>query len=320
LKKTILKLVIIVDLITLISGISLLVVYFTDYGYGREIYQDNEFWAIFRSGGGDSSPGSIIYKNTLPLSADVSDLSDINLHFNISTLNKTSFWIPVQLIYALSDPGFPIISTPWTQHFNDKELQYNDWVWKHFGQFTPRNITIYPRNLSLNVFANDSNYTFNWSFPYDCYTEENGSLVGRCDYIESWLDYNPSGGFTFYIPYDNKTVIYPKFNSDLSWNFSITAFWDVKFHQFIGPNATFIGNATLATWVFKNESANVISVDITFDNSHYSTPIPIYTVIQRPPWIEFTLIGIGSATAIIVYIYDLKVKKAGKDRQEKIAI
>jgi len=263
--------------------------------------------------GGDSSPEYINYKNTLPLSADVSDLSDINLHFNISALNKTSFWVPVQLIHALSDPGFPIISSPWVEHFNDKELQYRDWVWKHFGLFTPRNITIYPTDLILNVFANDLNYTFNWSFPYECYTEENGTLVGRVDYIESFLDYKPSGGFIFNIPDDNKTTLYPKFNSDFSWNFSITAFWDLSFHQLIGPNATFIGNATLATWVFKNESANVISVDITFDNSHYSTPIPVYTIIQRSPWIEFTLIGIGSVTAIIVYIYNLKINKSEEE-------
>ena len=313
LNKNGLKLIILVGLTILISGISLIAVYLMDYGYSRETVQYSEFLTVFRSGGGDSSPEHVYYKNTLPLSANVSDLSVINLHFNISTLNKTSFWVPVQLIIALSQPGFPMFSTTWTDNYNVLNYQDFERIWKNFGIFTPRNITIYSMELILDIFTNNTNYTFNWCFPYERYTEENGTLVGRVHYIESLLNYGPGEGFVFYIPDDNKTILYPQFNSDLSWNFSLTAFWDVSFHQLIGSNANFVGNATLAEWVFKNESADVVSVDIRFDNSNYNTPIPVYTIVQRDPWIEITLIVIGSVTVAIVYIYDLKVNKPRKD-------
>jgi len=309
LNKNVLKLIALIGLIALFSGLSLIIVYLTDYGYSRETVQYSEFWTVFRSGGGYNSPGYIQYENELPLSSNVSDLSVINLHFNMSTLNNSDFWVPVQLITALSDPGFPIFSTTWTDKYD--VLNYKDYerIWKNFGIFTPRNITIYSMELILDVFTNDTNHAFNWYFPYERYTEENRTLAGMVHYMESLLNYGPSESFVFHIPDDNKTILYPQFNSDLSWNFSLTAFWDVSFHQFIGPNANFIGNATLAEWVFKNESADVISVDIRVDNSNYNTPIPVYTIVQRDPWIEITLFVIGSVIISVVYIYHLKFNK-----------
>ena len=311
--KNILKLLILGGLILLISGISLIVVYLTNYGYSRETVQFGEFWAVFRSGGGDSSEGSVIYENTLPLSSNISDLSVINLDFNISTLNNHNFWVPVQLITAQHNPTAPFFVTPWTNSYNDKDLQ-NWWqVWERFGRLTHRNITIYSMELIYHIFANDINYTFNWYFPYESFTETNETQNGRVYYISSALDYKLGEGFAFYIPDDNETTLYPEFNSDGSWNFTLTAFWDVSFHQRIGPNASFVGNATLAEWVFTNKSEDIISVDIRVDNSHYNTPIPVYTIVQRDPWIEYTLIGIGSAIVAIVYVYTLKVNKPRKE-------
>ena len=98
----------------MIVGSSLLSIYFIDYHYSRRKVQCAEFWAVVRTGGGKLKQiNEPMYVVDIPLSASVGDLRVFHLSFNISTQADTSFWVPIQMISALSGPAllFPIFSS-----------------------------------------------------------------------------------------------------------------------------------------------------------------------------------------------------------------
>ena len=316
--KKIVKVLFLLGIIITTTGVSLLSIYFIDYHYSREIVQYSEFWAVARTGGGDVSSEDGLYTRRIPLSANVSDLRVFHLSFNISTQEEIDFRIPIQIIATLSEPDFPIFDSEWANSYDSSNI--NEWekLWENYGKFTPRNITISLMETVIQFYTNDTKYIISLGRIDDIrYTEKNGSLIGYVYWKDLWLSYEPNKGFIFYMCDDNRTVYYPRFNSNGSWSFSLLTWWDVSFEQLYGPNMYFTGNTTIARWVFYKEDNDNMNVSITIDNTNYHSPIPVYTVIQRPPWIEASILSGGIIGTIIILAYWKKQHQKGESSKRE---
>ncbi|MEJ2249312.1 MAG: hypothetical protein P8Y70_10505 [Candidatus Lokiarchaeota archaeon] len=82
---------------------------------------------------------------------------------------------------------------------------------------------------------------------------------------------------------------------------------NVSFEQEWGPSANFVFKGSIAKWSFTQINNDSIEVNIWFDNSNYVGPVPVYTYVQRLPWIEVTLIvGGGLIIGVSLGVYLLQ--------------
>lgn len=300
----------------MIVGSSLLSIYFIDYHYSRRKVQCAEFWAVVRTGGGKLTHEPM-YVCHIPLSASVSDLRVFHLSFNISTQTDTSFWVPIQMISALSGPGpmFPIFASEFLNNsYRVGDYEYWNYIWENFAKSTPRNITITYMETILQISANNRQFIKSLgNYSNIKYTEKDEHTIGFVYFRHSEIVYNPHQGFIFYIADENNTILHLDFNSNNSWSFSIMAYWNITFEQKYGPNINFVGNASIAHWIFQKQNNSDINVSITIDNTNYNGPIPFFTIVQRPPWIESIVLGFGviliiSATLLTTIAVFLRMK------------
>ena len=298
----------------MIVGSSLLSIYFINYNYSREIAQYSEFWAVARTGGGDVSTEEGQYTRRIPLSANISDLRVFHLSFNISTQEEIDFRIPIQIIAALSEPGFPIFSSEWVNSYDISDLKELGKLWENFAKSTPRNITITYMETILQISANNRQFIKSLgNYSNIKYTEKDEHTIGFVYFRDSEIVYNPQQGFIFYIADKNNTILHLDFNSNNSWSFSLMAYWNITFEQKYGSNINFVGNASIAHWIFQKQNNSNISVSITINNTHYNGPIPTFTIVQRSPWIESIFLGFGVILIISVTLYN-KIYFQKKDR------
>jgi len=304
LSKKIVKVLILLGIIITTTGVSLLSIYFIDYHYSREIVQYSEFWAVVRTGGGDVSTEEGQYTRRIPLSANVSDLRVFHLSFNISTQEEIDFRIPIQIIAALSEPGFPIFSYEWVNSYDISDLKELGKLWENYAKSTPRNITITYMETILQISANNRQFIKSLGNVSNIkYTEKDEYLVGFIYFRDSEIVYNPHQGFIFNIADKNNTILHLDFNSNNSWSFSLMAYWNITFEQKYGFNINFVGNASIAHWIFQKQNNSDINVSITINNTHYNGPIPTFTIVQRSPWIESIFLGFGVILIISVTLY-----------------
>lgn len=303
--KKIVKVLILLGIIFLTTGVSLLSIYFTDYHYSRETVQYSEFWAVARTGGGDTSSEEGQYTKRIPLSANLSDLRVFHLSFNISTQEEIHFGIPIQIIASLSDPNFPIFSSEWVNSYDFSNINEWNYIWENFAKSTPRNITITYMETILQISANNSLFIKSLGNNSNIkYTEKDEHLIGFVYFRYSEIVYNPDQGFIFYIADENNTILHLDFNSNNSWSFSLMAYWNMTFEQKYGSNINFVGNASIAHWIFQKQNLSEINVSININNTHYKGPIPAFTIVQRSPWIESIVLGFGVILIISVTLYD----------------
>jgi len=291
-----------------IVGSSLLSIYFIDYHYSRRKVQCAEFWAVVRTGGGKLTQiNEPMYVVDIPLSSSVGDLRVFHLSFNISTQADTSFWVPIQMISALSGPAplFPIFSSEFLNNSDMNDYEYWKYIWDNFAKSTPRNITITYMETILQISANNRQFIKSLGNSSNIkYTEKDEHTIGFVYRRYSEIVYNPHQGFIFYIADENNTILHLDFNSNNSWSFSIMAYWNITFEQKYGPNINFVGNASIAHWIFQKQNNSDINVSITIDNTNYNGPIPFFTIVQRPPWIESIVLGFGVILIISVTLYN----------------
>ena len=79
----------------------------------------------------------------------------------------------------------------------------------------------------------------------------------------------------------------------------------------------FTRNTTIARWVFYKEDNDNMNVSITIDNTNYHSSIPVYTVIQRPPWIEASILSGGIIGTIIILAYWKKQRQKGESSKRE---
>ncbi len=291
----------------MIVGSSLFIIYFTNYDYSRRKVQYSKFWAVVRTGGGKLRQiNEPMYVFDIPLSANVSDLRVFHLSFNISTQADTSFWVPIQMISALSDSMFPIFASDFVNNSDPMKYgEYSNYIWENFAKSTPRNITITYMETILQISANNSQFIKSLgNYSNIKYTEKDEHIVGFVYFRDSEIVYNPHQGFIFYIADENNTILHLDFNSNNSWSFSIMAYWNITFEQKYGSNMNFVGNASIAHWIFQKQNNSDINVSININNTHYNGPIPTFTIIQRSPWIESIVLFFGVILIISATLYN----------------
>ncbi|KKN31360.1 hypothetical protein LCGC14_0824610 [marine sediment metagenome] len=287
-----------------------------NYDYSRRKVQYSEFWAVVRTGGGKlTQQNEPMYIFDIPLSTNVSDLSLFHLSFNISTQTDTSFWVPVQMISALSNPNFIIFDSEWINNYvSTKDEEDWNYIMENFGKSTPRNITITYMETILQISANNSQFIKSLgNYSNIKYTEKDGSLVGFVYDRYSEIVYNQHQGFIFYIADENNSILHLDYNSNNSWSFSLMAYWNITFEQKYGSNINFAGNASIAHWIFQKQNNSDIKLSININNTHFNGPIPTFTIIQRSLWIESIVLGFGVILTISVTLYN-KIYFQKKDR------
>lgn len=289
------------------AGTSVLTVYYTDYEYSRKKRKYAEFWAGPRVGGGDMSSGTM-YTRDIPISGNTSLFRVIHLSFNVSKNVTQRFWLAIQLIAGLNTPSTGYYRSNWIQQWDPKEWNQ---FWKNYGNNTPRTLTIDYMETVLQVRTQDHFYNLSLGRIDDiCFNET--EPTGLVHWRHSEITYKPEEGYVFYVADPNRTVLQlgrDPYDTAGLWNFSLIATWNVSFTQPYGSNAYSKERAVVAHWRFSNQSHDQIHVTITFDNSHHHPLIPVYTMVQRPPWPEATTLTLGSLLIVGVYLYKRRQKR-----------
>jgi hypothetical protein len=277
------------------AGASLVGAYAVDYNYSHKLVQFAEYWVVARNGMGAFQVGS--HNVTVPMGANASDLRAFYVTIDLVNSTEASFWSAVQIFALYSAPVSPVFDTPWLRSAGigtESNLKlYN------LGLETPHNITIYDEEAILIINANDSLSELNLGhYPSTTISQTSEYKGGQLYFRESSISYAPSTGYTFYVANENRTVLHLVPNTDNSWSFLLLARWNTSFQQQYGPGADYAGNATLASWHFTHQSNGSIIVSAVVNNSNYHSPVPVYTVTQRDPWLEVGILGLGIVTSV----------------------